>query len=405
MANFTTALLGSFSRIFFPPASSSSHAASSDLSYGFTSSQSDPDVPGAYAHNHLRPASAHVRPRPSSATIEGYWSWEGGRRILRREAGNHRQRDLGLKGLAEVQLTRPSPVVACQPLSTRSRTSPLAHTVPEELDIADASDRTADDSFSFDIDISLISDTSTSTTSSEEHDADDEDDGDASFAFLSPPRLISSTHPYADARHTLADSNAHNLGLGLGFVKPDGSPFDGLGVLSFGCSGVPRTRTRNNQHDKAELSRTFLEEAAWTWAADPHHRMLSVIHEDEEEDEAEELPLVGVASTSSTSTPRQRKTSKNARRDLSMVDTISSGLKRRQALASDCAPGPRRQVQVQGGINARPRTPAPFSAGVRSPSTIPTRTPSASPVPGPRSPSVASSARRSQPISAPVWRA
>ncbi|KAJ6544429.1 hypothetical protein B0H19DRAFT_1076542 [Mycena capillaripes] len=345
MANFTTTLLGSFSRIFFPPSVSNS---------GLTHSRSGPDV--AAEHTHLRPtSSASVRPRPSSA-IEGYWSWEGqsSGMILRRRTD---RQDLELKGLADVKITHPSPVLACQP---RRRTpSPMADfpstpaaSGPEELEVdtvADVNnaleylDTTAPDS-SFDI--SLISDTS--ITTSEDQDAGDSE-SDSSFTLPPPP-----------------------IGLGIcGLFKSDGSPFDGMGVVSFGCDAAgQRKAPRTSRRDAGGLSRVFLEEAAWTWAADPDHHMLTVI--DEMEEELEEAPHVwvcveqeGAIGKQGASTNHESKTS-SARtrlriRDLSTVDTISSGLKRQN-----------------------PRTKALAT------------------VPAPRSPSVVPGARRA--VSHPVWR-
>ncbi|KAJ7166125.1 hypothetical protein C8R46DRAFT_1035406 [Mycena filopes] len=407
MANFTTALLGSFSRILFSPASSTSPspspAAPSDLGFGFaSSSQSDPDIVSrtGHARDHLRPASAHVRPRPSSAAaVEGYWSWEDGRRILRRGAGNQHQRDVGLKGLADVQITHTLPILACPPLPLRSLAS--ASGSLQELDIADAADRTADDSFSYDVDISLISDTSTTSTDSTTSASDEHDE---EFGFLAP-----SSH----------DSGcASGLGLGLGLLKADGSPFDGLGVLSFGCSGVPRTTTRTrtqHQHHEPQdvgVSRAFLEEVAWTFAVDPHHRILSVIlEEDCEEGDSfggdssfgGDTSFVGHGSTSTPQRPTRntkRTSSKHHSskrgRDLSTVDTISSGLKKR-----GCVPLPSASSSASAG--QRPKTPGHIRVGTPMPMPTPARSSSSDSA---RSPTAVVSFRRqgAQRLPLPVWR-
>ncbi|KAF7332995.1 hypothetical protein MVEN_02405800 [Mycena venus] len=358
MASFTTTILSSFARIFFPPTSPA-----------LSSSQSDPDVAAerAAANNRPRPASsASVRLRPRSA-IEGYWSWDGPSSgvVLRQKTS----RDPGLKGLADVKLAHSSPVFACRPLRMRTlypvadvSNTPAAHLL-EEVNIgADVIVLpTPDTSF----DISLISDTSIST--SEDHDAD-ESESDTSFTLPPPP--------------------ASPIGLGIGgLFKHDGSPFDGMGVVSFGCDaaghgGAPRPSGRDVK--TGGLSRVFLEEAAWTWAADPHHRMLTIIQEDEEELQEEEESQVwanfereqehvinqGTAISSRKSRSKTSVTRPVIRtRDLSTVDTISSGLKRRQ--------------------NPRPKTSA---SAARAP-----------PAPTSRSPSVAPGSRRAG-AAQPAWR-
>ncbi|KAJ7438715.1 hypothetical protein B0H11DRAFT_2206044 [Mycena galericulata] len=329
MASFTTALLGSFSRLFFP-------SSPSDTRLGISTTQSDPDIGAerSAAENHLRPASsASVRPRPSS-TIEGYWSWEGPHSgvILRRRAGS---RDLGLKGLAEVKITHASPVLACRPPRVRRTASPGdgGLTCPPEWasSLLDLTGPTPDSSF----DISLISDTS--TTTSEEH----ESESDTSFTLPPPPAPI---------------------GLGIsGLFKPDGSAFDGMGVVSFGCDAAEESGTMRPRREDRGLSRTFLEEAAWTWAADPHHRMLSVI--DEGENEPEEVPQVQPSPEQNRRTQAQEQVKRKTRatrpgtRDLSTVNTISSELKRqtpRAKASSTAAPAPRSPSVVPGARRAAP---------------------------------------------------
>ncbi|KAJ7124421.1 hypothetical protein C8R44DRAFT_980697 [Mycena epipterygia] len=335
MANFTAALLGSFSRIFFPPPVF-------DAGLGIFTSQSDPEI-SAVESTQRRPASsASMRPRPSSA-IEGYWSWDGPNKgmILRQRAP---QQDLGLKGLADVQITQSAPVLACQP--PRACTpSPVddgcASSTPDKVDAA--ADSALEDAYSTaptpdsSFDISLISDTSTSEDS----------ESDTSFTLPPLPAI---------------------MGLGIsGLFKADGSPFDGMGVVSFGCTDQRRPR-----RDEGGLSRTFLEEAAWTWAADPHHRMLSVIQEGEEEPE-QVVELWARTEQDSSSAKHEvdvkgRTRTRTWTRDLSTVNTISSELKRQIPHAK-----------------ARSTTPAPRSASIAS---------------GPRSASVAPGVRRAT----PAWR-
>ncbi|KAF8169026.1 hypothetical protein K438DRAFT_2064056 [Mycena galopus ATCC 62051] len=301
MANFTTVLLGSFSRIFF--------------SHTLPSSQSDPDLTAerAAAHDRSRPASsASMRPRPRSA-FEGYWSWEGPSSGMILRQGT--PQDPGLKGLADVKITHSSPVFASQP--------PRAPTPPTTADVS--SPTAVLHEFDTSFDISLISDTSTS------EDADDSFESEFNNSCTFPP-------PPAPPL----------VGLGLGgLFKPDGSPFDGMGVVSFGCDaaghGTPRRTTGG-------LSRAFLEEAAWTWAADPHHQMLTVIQEEEaSEVQLEESQIwangdhgINRRDTGSSRKIKKTKTSVTPpvvlTRDLSTVDTVSSGLKRQNQRSNTSAP-------------------------------------------------------------------
>ncbi|KAJ6473094.1 hypothetical protein C8R45DRAFT_1217574 [Mycena sanguinolenta] len=307
MANFTTALLGSFSRMFFP-------------STTLPSSQSDLDLTAerAAARACIRSASsASVRPRPRSA-FDGYWRWEesGGMILLDRTL-----QDPGLKGLSDIQITRSSPVFACQPPPRAD----VSNTMSEEFDSVNAlqssnsSVAIPDSSF----DISLISDISTSD------DAEDSFESDTSFTVPPPPAVPASI----------------GLGLGLsGLFKADGSPFDGMGVVSFGCDkegngGSPRATKRS----AGGLSRVFLEEAAWTWAADPDHQMLTVIQENEEQELAEEnaehvKPRTVSHKSKSSKTNVTRPLA--LLRDLSTMDTVSSGLKRRTHVASPISRSP-----------------------------------------------------------------
>ncbi|KAJ7775649.1 hypothetical protein DFH07DRAFT_799314 [Mycena maculata] len=359
MANLTTALLGSFSRIFSPsPSPSPSPAPAPDTRLGISTIQSDPDLASqrAAARTQLRPASsANTRPRPSSA-IEGYWSWEGPHNgmILRRRAGC---RDLGLKvsfpssflrpgeeaddapqGLADVRITHPcqpqrirnpSPVGACP--STPPAYAPAAplETVPELDSDADLAAPIPDSYSSFDI--SLISDTSTTVDS----------ESDTSFT-LPPP--------------------AAPIGLGIsGLFKADGSAFDGMGIVSFGCDSARQARPgRARREDTAGLSRTFLEEAAWTWAADPHHRMLTIIQEREEESEEEEPQVKRGAekgperSTKDTAVVKRKMSGTQPRpRDLSTATTISSELKRHTP-----------RTKAQATVVSAPQSPS-VAPGVR----------------------------------------
>ncbi|KAJ7499942.1 hypothetical protein FB451DRAFT_1430558 [Mycena latifolia] len=407
MSNFTTALLGSFSRIFFPSSASATGP-------GIPNSQSDPNA--ARTLRRGRPALADARARPSSAIDgEGYWAWNGpgSGMILRRRTA---QRDLGLKGIPNVKLAHASPVLACQP--PRARTpSPVDYGIPVDtaapspdasfdvpsgsspVDCAAApADGTTSPASSFDVarrpspatepfpayangaldldadssfDISLISDTSTSTSASE---ADEQEDpaSDTSFtlpphdAFALPPR-DAFTHPPLDAL-TLPRAPPAGMGLGLsGLFNADGSPFDGMGVLSFGlrCDAGPLERRRRHDETEGGLSRTFLEEAARTWAADPHHRMMGVIPEiglDEERKEGCEEEQQPQPDAERSQQQPQGKSKPRRPRDLSTASTISSALKRTA------------NVKTSAPSQARAKTPAraPSAApGLRSSSVVP----------------------------------
>ncbi|KAJ7211628.1 hypothetical protein GGX14DRAFT_448911 [Mycena pura] len=249
MASFTSTLLNSFSRIFFPPSSACP-------AIRISSTQSDPDLASERAAASIQPrpaSSASMHPR-SGSPVEGYWSWDGpqGGMILRRKGGE----DRGRKGLADVQLAHASPVLVRQPPGARAPSAPVDEDdldmVPVERPLADG-DLTCP-ALDLSFDISLISDTS--TTSEEQ-----ESESDTSFTI--PPLPAS-------------------VGLGInGLFNADGSPFDGMGVLSFGPGAKGR---RSTGQEEGGLSRTFLEEVAWTWVAGPHQRMLSVISEGDESD-------------------------------------------------------------------------------------------------------------------------
>ncbi|KAJ7661284.1 hypothetical protein DFH06DRAFT_1471807 [Mycena polygramma] len=394
MAHFTTALLGSFSRLLFP---------SSTSALGLAHSKSDPDL-AQHIDTHLRPASStSVRPRPASAiAIEGYWGWswdsQSSGTTLRRRTRT--ERDVGLKvrfrspapllirvmarlintveqAPADVKITDASPVL-CQPprparpdaafaianlpadaaagadvantptLKRQNTTTTLlpAYTLDRHADSqpdlsfldvslvsdtsassADASfelgdcdisglftlDPRADSEFDTSLEISLIADTSTSSSDDESSDLDN-----LSFGFFAfPPCLPLPPPPPPSASGSTPSTVPKPIGLGLtNLYTPSGAPFDGLGVLSFGVcrAGAPtspspptsvsasssrtasapssppsspsrashwRTPMHPASHDR--LSRTFLEEAAWTWAEDPEHHHLTVIEEAESE--------------------------------------------------------------------------------------------------------------------------
>ncbi|KAJ7661282.1 hypothetical protein DFH06DRAFT_1471806 [Mycena polygramma] len=197
MAHLTTALLGSVSRLFFPPSPTASAPA-----LGLSHSKSDPDL-AQHTDTHLRPASStSVRPRPASAmAIEGYWGWDVGVEgmTLRRRTRTRTERDVGLKvrsaapllirvlsrltdipeqAQADVQITDASPVLACQPPRPACTGTPLAIVGVPAHAAAAAPNYTlelrADAHLSFDI--SLISDTWASSA--------DEADGDSDISGL-----------------------------------------------------------------------------------------------------------------------------------------------------------------------------------------------------------------------------
>ncbi|KAJ6599520.1 hypothetical protein B0H10DRAFT_2084336 [Mycena sp. CBHHK59/15] len=148
-------------------------------------------------------------------------------------------------------------------------------------------------------DICLTSDASASSDASPSHTQD-------APLCLPPPRAI---------------------GLGLsGLAKHDGSPFDGLGVLSFGLASPPGA---DDAHPRfgGGLSRTFREEAARTWA-------LGVILEGEQEDADDDGWAAQAGST--------RRCARRPARDLSTAATVSSALKRKRhtTAAAPRAPGP-----------------------------------------------------------------
>ncbi|KAJ7656451.1 hypothetical protein DFH06DRAFT_471686 [Mycena polygramma] len=433
MAHLTTALLGSLSRVFFPPSAP-------DL--GISHSKSDPDL-ALHVDTHLHPASStSVRPRPASAmAIEGYWGWgwdtEAQGTMLRRRTRT--ERDVGLKAPADVKLTD-SPVLCQPPRPARTGTplpiagapvapAPLVDVVntlaPERAGptaatllptyTADRRDYSEPDSsfeLSHSFDISLISDTST-----------DDSEGDGSFSFTLPPApalvstygtlqrradsepdssldfshsfdisLITATSMSSDEYSELSDISFGSFsftlppqspatpatplesgleGLGIaGLYKPSGAPFDGMGVLSFGVCGsssppsfpplphiAARTASpspsRSRSHAQTPthmekddgLSRTFLEEAAWTWARDPEHHYLTVINEEPGElyhylglgaaHAQERERVVDVCGDTDTSRIRCGGKSRSASKSMTRVfghgvdrDTISSGLKR-----------------------------------------------------------------------------
>ncbi|KAJ7075723.1 hypothetical protein B0H15DRAFT_806011 [Mycena belliarum] len=452
MSNFTTALLGSFSRIFFAPAASSRGPGI------LPTSQSDSDA----ARTFRRAREARdARARPSSAVdTEGYWAWDaprGGVVLRRRTAGSNG--DLNVD-LAQVQTTSvlvcqppqtPSPVdipadgtvhqeavptpnafldVACSALATpcNSNSAPVAHKVhrlPSPLAYGVFS-ADADAELDVSFDVSLVSDTSTSTSASDERDsASDYDDASFDVSLISDTSTSTSA---SDERDSASDTSfnlpspptitGRGLGLGLlGLYNADGAPFDGMGALSFGLRCDPadlddtrlaydepaRKHRRRGEDAERGLSRAFMEEAVRTWAADPAHLMADVIAEDVALGAPHELAyLVGVpekhtrpelqsnnSASSGTSTIRLRTTARP--RDLSAASTVSSALKDRRSQTHADAP--------------RAKTPRAFSVGpsLRAPSVVPgPRPPSVVPglrvptvVPGLRAPSVASGLRPS----------
>ncbi|KAJ7661280.1 hypothetical protein DFH06DRAFT_1191941 [Mycena polygramma] len=195
---------------------------------------------------------------------------------------------------------------------------------------------------SFDISLlSLISDTSASSA-----------DGSCDISFgpftfsLPPPPPSYPSSPFALPSMSPSSGAALKpIGLGLkGLFNPSGAPFDGLGVLSFGVCGVSpspcRTRNQGESHDG--LSRTFLEETAWTWEKDPQHHLLGVIDEEPhalhlaQEQDSEHDTKAGSSKSSRTRirhTPPNRTTTRasSTRGQGVERDTISSGLKRKPA--------------------------------------------------------------------------
>ncbi|KAK7026539.1 hypothetical protein R3P38DRAFT_2942078 [Favolaschia claudopus] len=238
------------------------------------------------------------------------------------------------------------------------------------------SDDSSFDDLDLDLDISLISDTSTTSSSFDGNADSDTSFSSSSFVLPPPPAAPHSQH-------------SHNLGLGIsGLFKADGSPFDGMGVVSFGAhaaesesssSSPPRRRVP----DGHGLSRAFLEEAERTWAADPHHRMLSVIEEEEDVEEGEQIVVPprgesraserlgeSVHAARTENTTKLRTTRPVVRkRDLSTLDTISSGLKRRQ-----------NKLKPKSSSSSEPASP------IRSSSAPLRRSPSKEPSARPRTP-------------------
>ncbi|KAJ7605832.1 hypothetical protein DFH06DRAFT_1348422 [Mycena polygramma] len=340
MSHITTAMLGSFSRLFSP---------SPACALGISHSQRDPDLAQQGDTQFCPASSTGIRPRPASAT--GYWGWdvEGSRMALRRRTRTGR--DVGLVRLhlslfvccgeadlveqapADVKTTDSSPVLACRPPRPACTALPMAdvgvpagpaaladiiNTValelpdttapPHTLDPRDA-DSSFDFSHSFDIshtsvtssssdsdiwsdgdilfvlppppadpaasyarqhpdtfercadsepdssfdvsldaslDISLISDTSTSSASASD-ESFELGDLFGSFHFALPPPILPSpshppsTSPAPPLSNTAPGAALKPIGLGLtNLYKPSGTPFDGMGVLSFGvCSHSP----------------------------------------------------------------------------------------------------------------------------------------------------------------------
>ncbi|KAJ7438722.1 hypothetical protein B0H11DRAFT_2206048, partial [Mycena galericulata] len=89
-----------------------------------------------------------------------------------------------------------------------------------------------------------------------------------------------------------------------------------MGIVSFGCDAAEEAGARKARRGDRGLSRRFLEEAAWTWAADPHHQMLTIIEEGEEEPEEE--PPVPPSPTQAQEMVKTKKSGTRSRtRDLS----------------------------------------------------------------------------------------
>ncbi|KAJ7663488.1 hypothetical protein B0H17DRAFT_1211662 [Mycena rosella] len=314
MSNFTTALLGSFSRILFP--SARSHT-------GIPASHSDPDV-FATGTRTLRSSNVQPRPRPSSAIdTDRYWSWEGpgGGMILRPRAA----RDLGLKGLADVTITHASPVLACQPPRARAPTGATTD-CQASFDIARspspagyASAEAPRPDFSFTIACSpVLHDIPTPDSSFESARSPSLMDYDANADTVPTPdssfdiSLISDTS--TDSTSASDEQDA----------APDAPFTAGLGL---GLCGLFKPMARLSTAWAYSLS----DEAAWTWAANPHHRVLSVIQEDEELKRSSRWYRCSCARPHQEQEHAPRTRAVPRKRDLSTVTTISSGLKKRQA--------------------------------------------------------------------------
>ncbi|KAJ7631387.1 hypothetical protein DFH06DRAFT_1224362 [Mycena polygramma] len=396
MAHLTTALLGSLSRVFFPPSAP-------DL--GISHSKSDPDL-ALHVDTHLHPASStSVRPRPASAmAIEGYWGWgwdtEAQGTTLRRRTRT--ERDVGLKAPADVKLTD-SPVLCQPPRPARTGTplpiagapvapAPLVDVVntlaPERAGptaatllptyTADRRDYSEPDSsfeLSHSFDISLISDTST-----------DDSEGDGSFSFPLPPApaLVSTYGTLQRRADSEPDSSldfSHSFDISL-ITDPSTSSdeYSELSDISFGAFSLtlppqspahPRRPLNPATRRGLGLSRTFLEEAVGTWARDPEHLRLGVIDEeltvvnDREEPGDPDLDVyhglgaaqVDVGGDTDTRISFRcggggKSKSKSGSRTRVCVDrdTISSGLKRLNP-----PPAPRSRSRLQAaGVPTRP---------------------------------------------------
>ncbi|KAJ6579722.1 hypothetical protein DFH09DRAFT_1446205 [Mycena vulgaris] len=303
--------------------------------------------------------------------------------------------DLGLKGLADVKIRRASPVLACQPhacarpcpRATPGRAQPakkslLSSSTPTLRTAPRRQAPTPDSSFDLSLTLSLISDTSSSTTCSSDNPTSTWPSSPSDTSFTLPPPPI------------------RGLGLGLrGLFNADGAPFDGMGVLSFGCDSGEREQEEREREMERGLSRAFLEEAARTWAADPHHRILSVIVEqgDECEEETQERECEDEVREQEEQERKPRPhgsiRTRNIRRDLSTVDTISSGLKRCVAPAKKTTSPSKSKMPAPA---QRSKTPAPAPRS-KTPAPAPR---SKTPAPAPRSPSAARASR-----AIPCWRA
>ncbi|KAK7001686.1 hypothetical protein R3P38DRAFT_3368062 [Favolaschia claudopus] len=383
MTTLTTALLSPFSlpfsllRIFFPFSYPTSPSPSPTPTLPASKSDSLCSAPRP-RHRHAQGVATR-RPNSEAAAVEGYWRWAGPEAgvILYQYHHQHHQcqrvgeeeeeagkagLNLNLKTLADVQVSHPSPVFACRPRRVRTY-----YPAPEESAGCGADEDAVDAVLH-----ALDTDTSASSSSF---------DSDTSFTLPPPP----PPHP-----HPRANNNNTGLGLGItGLFKADGSPFDGMGVVSFGARAEPES-SESREHEsssprrRAGLSRAFLEEAERTWAADPHHRILSVIEEEQLEEEGEgdmeQLPprvegrgrerLGGRVQHHAMKNPTKPKTTRPVvrERDLSTLDTISSKLKRRQDSRSSPKPKPKSMPSSSSGplrrspskeLSARPRTPLP----------------------------------------------